>query len=80
MADAKARTIKLCPSCRKQNLPEIRLPDGIVLTIDNFEDTCAVCVDADGSMYFISLKLIPENTREGDVIRHISNGTFEKTE
>ena len=73
-------TVKLCPNCRKQHVPKIRVPEGIILTVDNFEDTCAVCGGSDSLNYFISLTLLPDNTKEGDSIQHVSNGFFSKIE
>ena len=71
-------TVKLCPNCREQDIPKIKIPEGIILTIDNFEDTCAFCEGSDGLNYFISLALLPDNTKEGDSIQHVSNGIFKK--
>lgn len=40
-----------------------------LLIVDRFEGSFAVCEQEDGSMVDVDMKLLPEGTREGDVLK-----------
>jgi hypothetical protein len=46
-----------------------------VLIVDRFEGGFAVCEREDGTMVDMDMKLIPDGTEEGDVLR-VQNGVY----
>jgi hypothetical protein len=40
-----------------------------LLVVDRFEGSFAVCEQEDGSMIDVDMKVLPEGTREGDVLK-----------
>ena len=46
-----------------------------LLIVDRFEGRFAVCEQEDGTMVDVDVKLLPEETKEGDVLR-VENGVY----